>query len=382
MQIFRFLVALALSSIVLGAAMSLAPPAWAQEELARLVISPARVELVPWQTDAPLELGVVGPNGEGIVMRSQDRGALGLEVFDDAGTPRPDGLYLFELRAPASSDGVARSQSGSFQVHAGRFLVPAVEEESLAFSSTPELLQRDVVQTDDLIVRGRLCVGIVCAGGEDFQLDTLRLKDNNTRIRFWDTSTAIGIPSTDWQLTANDSVTGGLNKFSIDDLTAGTSPFTVQGGAPTNSLFITSQGRLGLGTRQPNLQLQVNNSSSFADGLWIVSDGGGESVILLSTFAPGVVAQSWSLRGELNGDLSFINAATGTSMVRVRPGGTAPDRLVVTPAGVEVQGELRVNGAAINAQALAGLQAKNAALERRLAALEARLAVLAGKTSD
>src|SRR2546421_6722769 len=73
----------------------------------------------------------------------------------------------------------------------------------------------DFVINDDLIVIGSTCVGLDCKDGEVFNFDTLRLKENNTRIKFEDTSTSAGFPSNDWQLTANDSASGGANKFSI-----------------------------------------------------------------------------------------------------------------------------------------------------------------------
>ena len=104
----------------------------------------------------------------------------------------------------------------------------------------------DFVIPDDLIVQGSACVGLDCVDGEAFGFDTIRLKENNTRIKFDDTSTSVGFPNNDWQLTANDSASGGLNKFSIENTTVATVPFTIVGAAPTNSLFVASTGRVGL----------------------------------------------------------------------------------------------------------------------------------------
>ena len=71
----------------------------------------------------------------------------------------------------------------------------------------------DFVIADDLIVQGSACVGLDCVDGEAFGFDTIRLKENNTRIKFDDTSTSPGFPANDWQLTIKDSalisVTGG-----------------------------------------------------------------------------------------------------------------------------------------------------------------------------
>jgi len=73
----------------------------------------------------------------------------------------------------------------------------------------------DTVIPDDLIVQGSACVGLDCVNNEPFGFDTIRLKENNTRILFFDTSTSAGFPNNQWQLTANDSASGGLNKFPL-----------------------------------------------------------------------------------------------------------------------------------------------------------------------
>src|SRR5882757_6588638 len=91
----------------------------------------------------------------------------------------------------------------------------------------------DNVIPDDLIVQGSACIGLDCVNNESFGFDTLRLKENNTRIVFFDTSSLAGFPNNHWQLTANDSANGGLNKFSIENTTAVTVPFTIVGAAPT-----------------------------------------------------------------------------------------------------------------------------------------------------
>src|SRR5207253_5104914 len=91
----------------------------------------------------------------------------------------------------------------------------------------------DIVEADDVIIQGSLCVGLDCVNNESFGFDTIRLKENNTRIKFDDTSTSTGFPNDDWQLTANDSASGGANKFSIEDITGSKGPFTITPGSPT-----------------------------------------------------------------------------------------------------------------------------------------------------
>mgnify|MGYP003631061224 CR=1 FL=1 len=76
-------------------------------------------------------------------------------------------------------------------------------------------VQADQVIQDDSIVVGSICVGLDCVNGESFGFDTIRLKENNVRIKATDTSSSSSFPTVDWQLTFNESINGGLNKFSM-----------------------------------------------------------------------------------------------------------------------------------------------------------------------
>jgi hypothetical protein len=102
----------------------------------------------------------------------------------------------------------------------------------------------DQVIPDDLIVQSSSCVGLDCVDNESFGFDTLRLKENNTRIKFDDTSTSAGFPNNDWALEANDAASGGTNRFMLSDATAGRVPFSVFAGAPANALVITAAGEV------------------------------------------------------------------------------------------------------------------------------------------
>jgi Chaperone of endosialidase len=165
----------------------------------------------------------------------------------------------------------------------------------------------DQVIPDDLIVQGSACIGLDCVNNESFGFDTIRLKENNTRIKFEDTSTGAGFPNNDWQLTANDSENGGLNKFSIENTTVATVPFTIVGPAPTNSLFVDSTGRLGLRTATPALPIHISISDTPAQRYEQTSAG-------------GFTAQTWDIgANEAN---FFVRDVTGGSRLpfRIRPG--------------------------------------------------------------
>jgi hypothetical protein len=165
----------------------------------------------------------------------------------------------------------------------------------------------DQVIADDLIVQGSTCIGLDCVVNEAFGFDTLRLKENNTRILFMDTSTGAGFPNHNWQLTANDSASGGAEKFSIEDITATTIPFTVLGSAPSDSLFIGSTGKVGFRTNAPALDLHLHTNDTPA--IRFDQDSAG-----------GFTAQTWDVAGnEAN---FFVRDVTGGSRLpfRIRPG--------------------------------------------------------------
>lgn len=115
----------------------------------------------------------------------------------------------------------------------------------------------DNVISDDQIIDGSLCVGMDCFNGEDFSFDNLRLKENNLRIHFQDTSSSLGFPSGDWRITINDSNDGGNSFFAVDDLDYGRRPFTIEYGAADNALVLDSSGNVGVGTDTPLETLHV-----------------------------------------------------------------------------------------------------------------------------
>lgn len=162
----------------------------------------------------------------------------------------------------------------------------------------------DIVQADDLIVQGSICVGLDCVNGESFGFDTLRLKESNTRIAFVDTSGA-GYARDDWELTANDSAEGGLDRFSIANTTDATIPFTVAGNATTNALVVGA-GRIGIGTAEPGLSVHA------------VADN--TPAIRLAQTAVQFTAQTWDIgANEAN---FFVRDTTNGQLLpfRIRPG--------------------------------------------------------------
>ena len=184
-------------------------------------------------------------------------------LFDKAGSLLQDGTYTWQLvSVPEVSDEMkaaraagekvapfeAVKQYGSFAVLGGSFVLPSQE------ATKPAELNGDKAQvfTTDLITQGSACVGVDCTSSESFGFDTIRLKENNLRIKFDDTSGSASFPNNDWQLTANESSNGGLNKFSIDDITGNKTPFTIEAGAPSTALYVDDAGNIGVDTNNPD----------------------------------------------------------------------------------------------------------------------------------
>ncbi|MEO7098914.1 MAG: tail fiber domain-containing protein [Luteolibacter sp.] len=178
---------------------------------------------------------------------------------------------------------------------------------SILACSSPLISRADQVIADDLIVQSSIAAGFDAANGESFGFDILRLKENNLRIHFDDTSASAGYPSNDWRLVINDSGSGGANYFAIEDSTAGKVPFRVDAGAPADALRILSSGRIGIGTSDPGLNMEIKKSDTPA--IRLAQDNTG-----------GFTAQSWDMGGnEAN---FFIRDLTGGSKLcfRIRPG--------------------------------------------------------------
>ncbi len=144
-------------------------------------------------------------------------------------------------------------------------------------------LQADIVHLDDVLTVGSHCIGFDCVNGESFGFDTLRLKENNLRVHFDDTSASAGFPANDWRIIINDSSNGGANYFAIEDSNAGRQVFRVSAGAPANALTVDAQGDVGIGTSAavvelhvadgdtPTLRLEQNGSSGFTPQTWDVA---------------------------------------------------------------------------------------------------------------
>jgi hypothetical protein len=323
---------------------------------------------------AELTLTISAPDGE--VFRKEFKGrSAEFTLVDSKGERLADGQYSYELRvtplipgdvrdtlaaarAKGNSDEVRRDLikrgalpaqplvvSGSFAIlHGSVITAGALEEGGSGSVAMQPRVQRpiktavrtvrsnpmvpvngfrshhpvvnpffDFVIADDLIVQGSACVGLDCADGESFGFDTIRVKENNDRIQFDDTSTSAGFASNNWQIRANAQGSGGGNFLAfVDQGTTGNSEtgtivFEVDAGAPANSLRVSSGGNIGIGTATPVLDVHANTNDTPAIRLEQNNTG-------------GFSAQTWDIAGnEAN---FFVRDVTSGSRLpfRIRPG--------------------------------------------------------------
>jgi hypothetical protein len=329
---------------------------------------------VRWDVRAPhagSTLVISTPDGR--VFRKDLRGSAVPEftLADKDGGKLPDGQYTYELRlTPVLSQGAKEElaitrgkdddpealrstrkrvvlqpmvQSGAFSVINGFVIVAGASEESgpraanrvtqqprvseVTAAARAKLRQHhlarlslrsavflpDQVIPDDLIVQGSICAGLDCVNNENFGFDTIRMKENNTRLQFDDTSVSAGFATNNWQIRANASPSGGGNFLGFVDQGAngssetGTIVFQVDAGAPANSLRVSSIGKVGIKTATPVLDVHMNSGDTPATRYEQNNTG-------------GFTAQTWDVAGnEAN---FFIRDVTSGSRLpfRIRPG--------------------------------------------------------------
>lgn len=332
---------------------------------------------VKWDVAVPhsgLTLTISAPDGQ--VFRKEIKGrSAEFSLIDKKGERLADGQYSYELRvapviptevreklaearAKGTDEEVRRDLvkrgalaaqplvvSGGFAVLNGSVIVPGMMEEGnsdrVASVSQPRVSRPaasgfrpnpnaamtgfrrhhpvvvnpffDFVIADDLIVQGSACVGIDCVDGEAFGFDTIRMKENNTRLHYDDTSVTAGFATNNWQIRANSSGSGGGSFLAFVDQGAtgnsesGTLVFQVDAGAPANSLRVSSGGNVGIGTATPVLDVHANTTDTPAIRLEQNNSG-------------GFTAQTWDIgANEANFFIRDVTSGSRLSL-RIRPG--------------------------------------------------------------
>ena len=327
-------------------------------------------------SNAGLTLTISAPDGQ-VFSKEFKSSPAEFRLTDSLGEKLPDGQYTYELRvipvisaetketlSKARAKGndadverdlrkrglipVALVESGGFSLlngsvvvagaserdQVGKVVIPNTEKgqvrkvlgQSRTFGvTTGTMLTRrqlhhaflnpmpDFVIADDLIVQGSACVGLDCVDGEVFGFDTIRLKENNTRLQFDDTSTSAGFATNNWQIRANAQGSGGASFLGVVDQGAtgnsetGTIIVQFDAGASANSLRVSNVGRIGNKTATPVLDFHTNTSNTPAIRLEQNNTG-------------GFTAQTWDIgANEAN---FFVRDVTSGSLLplRIRPG--------------------------------------------------------------
>ena len=182
-----------------------------------------------------------------------------------------------------------------------------------------------VLSTSDGVIRDSLCVGLDCPSSPAFSDSTILMMENNTRIKFDDTSTG-GPPANDWEIEANSNLTGGASYIGFNDCGISTQGgcatnlvFAVEAGARASALYVESDGDIGIGTSNPAVDIHLITGNT-------------PTLRLEQDTSSGFGAQVWDVAGnEAN---FFIRDVTNGSTLpfRIRP--NAPtDSLEITAAG-------------------------------------------------
>ena len=321
---------------------------------------------------AAVTLSVIGPDGVAFSKEFKSGEPAEFKLTSSKDERLPDGVYTYELRVTPNISSETREalkaarekgngaevqrelrkrgalpaqalvQSGSFMVANGSVILSSGTEErngqrAMAAPAVtpntapavnapvssgrtnykvvrhhPRFMVFDQVIPDDLIVQGSICAGFDCVNNENFGTDTIRLKENNTRLQFDDTSTSAGFPTNNWQIRANNQNSAGdflafVDQGATGNGETGTIVFAVDAGAQANSLRVASNSKVGLRTATPLLDMHANTSDTPA-------------IRLEQNNAGGFTAQTWDVAGnEAN---FFVRDLTAGSRLpfRIRPG--------------------------------------------------------------
>jgi hypothetical protein len=305
--------------------------------LANIETSPSMITFQPLIPYMLVRVTVTGPEG-----------FVAVKTFNAGDNPRVslpgvDGFYKYELRfapvlddkakaelAAARRDGTeptsadptfaeATTQSGAFTVADGNVVPEALEPSA-----------KVVLTNGDGVVRNSLCVGFDCPDAPAFGDSTILMMENNTRIKFGDTSNA-PFPNNDWEIEANSATSGGANYLGFND--CGTADndggcaddvvFAVEAGARRSALYVESDGDVGIGTSNPVLDLHIVTGNT--PSIRLDQDGS-------SGFAP----QVWDMAG--NETNFFVRDVTNGSTLpfRIRPGAPSNSIFIDTDGDVGI----------------------------------------------
>ena len=326
----------------------------APEPLAEVGVAAGLVTFQPLISHSRVRVTVTGPDGFETVA------TFGADEVPAVELPGADGLYKYELRFSPVLDREERKrlaaaraagtdlggdtaaaqrmvQSGWFSLAGGSVVPDRAEPE-------PKV----VLTNADGVIRNSLCVGFDCPDAPAFGDSTILMMENNTRIKFGDTS-ATGFPANDWEIEANSSASGGANYLGFNDCGAADNDggcatdlvFAVEAGARQSALYVESDGDIGIGTSNPvvdvhivtgntpTLRLDQDGSSGFTPQVWDVA--GNETNFFVRDVTSGSTlpfrirpgAPSSSIDVAADGDVGIGTASPAEALHVLRSGASA-----------------------------------------------------------
>ncbi len=353
------------------------------DPLARVSVSAKKITWEPEQKDVAWRLRVAGPQ-DAVFEKTFDVGSIpSFQLLDNNGSPFGDGPCTYELKAipvlpqeilevvaaarrsrdTAVLDALekagllperGRVQSGAFLIEGGMIIMGDAATADTTSDRDPsdevEISPQDQTIHDDLIVTGSICAGFDCVAGESFGQNTIVLKENNLAILFQDTSAGLYYPTNDWRMFVNSSQEGGENCFAIKDMNGDVTPFKILAQAPDNSLYVDSQGRVGLGTSIPRARLHI----SYGDTPFVRMEQDGSSGMKPQIWDVGGNEAFFGVRDTTGANIPFrIEAGTPTNTLNLKSSGkvgigtwspTAPLTLVTTEQDASIVAD-RTDGA-------------------------------------
>lgn len=302
----------ALAVLVLGVSLVISTPAATSaaelpqpdNSLARVNVGPISVDWAPTVDYERLVLTIAGPGDLYIRQELKTGQNPSLSLFDKNGQRLPDGMYTYELRfvqGTGRPSGQPLVLSGYLSVQDGSFVTPGKSEapphsDTKVKQITAEQTVGDpnLVVPGDLYVKSGACIGYRC--DETFDEGVLHIKGFHDQVWFDDPPD--GQTAThSWVLYANDFIGGG-EYFALYDVDTTLRPFTVEGDAPANALYVRTNGNLGLGTATPAQDIHAMSGNT-------------PTIRLEQDTSDGLSTQTWDIGA--NNTSFFVRDVTNSS---------------------------------------------------------------------
>ena len=124
--------------------------------------------------------------------------------------------------------------------------------------------------------------------------------------------------------------------FRLFDGTRGV--FTIRGGAPTYSFFLTSLGRLGLGTNEPEASLEIEGSKGTSQ-IRIDEQGADASVEIMFNLVCDC-APAFRMNNTTNGKVWFFRHTSGGDFSFDDPNSTGQEMILTSAGNLTLKGSL------------------------------------------